>query len=292
MVDKTTFNVNQTNLTLRIQQAENYLREFEKEVERAAGATGIFRSKEDALSRIMILNEFAPQDPRVQNLFERARKCIMGASGNFIDITPDMLQYLVNEENLRSMYAKKSEEAWTKLAAEYSDKLLDKVFPAPDVTEVRLSDLTDKYVILDEVRYPANQFMGVTGEYIHVGKRSSGMYFVKIDSRKWLGPYEAVKRYRRQVDSTMMEVDTWTLLGEITDVTMEVPEAGEQKVGGPVYAPVVSPIALYVPGHVLGIYDANKENSGYFVGEEEVKKIRHNSFGTFLLEKINKVIVG
>ena len=114
--------------------------------------------------------------------------------------------------------------------------------------------------MLDEVRYPMNQFMGVTGEFIRVGKRSSGMYFVKIDSRKWLGPYEAVKRYRRQVDSTMMEVDTWTLLGEITDVTMEVPEAGEQKVGGPVYAPVVSPIALYVPGHVLGIYDANKEN--------------------------------
>ncbi|MBQ4019848.1 MAG: hypothetical protein II606_04115 [Erysipelotrichaceae bacterium] len=133
-----------------------------------------------------------------------------------------------------------------------------------------------KYVVLDEVRYPMNQFMGVTGEFIRVGKRSSGMYFVKIDSRKWLGPYEAVKRYRRQVDSTMMEVDTWTLLGEITDVTMEVPEAGEQKVGGPVYAPVVSPIALYVPGHVLGIYDANKENSGYFVGEEEVKKIKES----------------
>ena len=276
MVDKTTFNVNQTNLTLRIQQAENYLREFEKEVERAAGATGIFRSKEDALSRIMILNEFAPQDPRVQNLFERARKCIMGASGNFIDITPDMLQYLVNEENLRSMYAKKSEEAWTKLAAEYSDKLLDKVFPAPDVTEVRLSNLTDKYVILDEVRYPANQFMGVTGEYIHVGKRSSGMYFIKIDTRKWLGPYEAVKRYRRLVDSTMMEVQTWTLLGKITDITMEIPEAGENKVGAPVYAPVVEPVALYVPGHVLGLYDGDKENSGRFVGEEEVAAIKES----------------
>ena len=118
MVDKTTFSVNQTNLTMRIQQAEVYLKEFEKEVERAAGGTGNFRSKEDALSRIMILNEFAPQDPRVQGLFERARKCIMGASGNFIDITPDMLQYLVNEENLRNMYARKSEEAWAKLAAE------------------------------------------------------------------------------------------------------------------------------------------------------------------------------
>ena len=274
MVDKTTFSVNQTNLTMRIQQAEVYLKEFEKEVERAAGGTGNFRSKEDALSRIMILNEFAPQDPRVQGLFERARKCIMGASGNFIDITPDMLQYLVNEENLRNMYARKSEEAWAQLAAEYSDKLLEKVFPAPDVTEVRLSDLTDKYVILDEVRYPANQFMGVTGEYVYMGKRSSGMYFIKIDTRKWLGPYEAVKRYRRLVDSTMMEVDKWTLLGRISDITMEIPEAGETKIGAPVYAPVVEPVALYVPGHVLGLYDAEKENSGRFVGEEEVAAIK------------------
>ena len=32
MVDKTTFTVNETNLTMRIQQAEMYLKEFENEV--------------------------------------------------------------------------------------------------------------------------------------------------------------------------------------------------------------------------------------------------------------------
>ena len=69
MVDKTTFSVNATNLTMRIQQADIYLKEFENEVRRANGATGIFRSKEDALARIMILNEFAPNDPRVKDLF-------------------------------------------------------------------------------------------------------------------------------------------------------------------------------------------------------------------------------
>ena len=276
MVDKTTFTVNETNLTMRIQQAEMYLKEFENEVQRANGASGNFRSKEDALSRIMILNEFKPDDERIKALFERARKCVMGSAGNFKDISEDMVQYLKNEEEIKRLYSEKSENGWKKLMEEHQDKMLEKVFPAPDVLEMPQEEYIGKYVVLDEVRYPMNQFMGVTGEFIRVGKRSSGMYFVKIDSRKWLGPYEAVKRYRRQVDSTMMEVDTWTLLGEITDVTMEVPEAGEQKVGGPVYAPVVSPIALYVPGHVLGIYDANKENSGYFVGEEEVKKIKES----------------
>ncbi len=276
MVDKTTFTVNAENLSLRIGQAEMYLKEFEKEVERANGATGIFRSKEDALSRIMILNEFAPNDARVKELFERARKCIMGSSGNFIDITHDMVVYLENEENIRKLYAEKSENAWNRLVDEYKDKTLEKVYPAPDVMHTSLEELRGKYVILDEVRYPGNQFMGVTGEYIWMGKRSSGMYFIRIDTRRWLGPYEAVKRYRRLVDSTMMEVDKWTILGEITDLTMEIPEPGEKKVGAPVYAVVVEPVALYVPGHVIGLYDPEAETSGYFEGEDEVAAIKES----------------
>ena len=274
MVDKTTFTVNASNLTMRIQQAEMYLKEFEAEVKRANGASGLFRSKDDALSRIMILNEFAPNDPKVKELFERARACIIGSTGNFTTITHDMTVYLENEENLRQIYAKKSEDGWNELVAQYRDQLLEKVFPAPDVRKTRLEEYQGKYVILDEIRYPMNQFMGVTGEYIYTGKRSSGMYFVEIDGRNWLGPYEAVKRYRRLVDTTMMEVDTWTVLGKITDITMEIPEAGEKKIGGPVYAPIVEPIALYVPGHVLGMYDPERETSGYFVGEDEVAAIK------------------
>ena len=276
MVDRTTFTVNAANLTMRIQQAEIYLKEFENEVQRANGASGNFRSKEDALSRIMILNEFAPQDARVQALFERARKCIIGATGNFTTITDDMVVYLKNEANIRSLYAEKSEKGWNELIGQYADRLLERVFPAPDVTQVSFEELKGKYVILDEVRYPMNQFVGVTGEYIWMGKRSTGMYFVKIDGRRWLGPYEAVKRYRRLVDSTMMEVDKWTVLGEITDMTLEIPEAGEKKVGGAVYAVVVEPVALYVPGHVLGLYDPECETSGRFVGEEEVAAIKES----------------
>ena len=274
MVDKTTFSVNASNLAMRIQQAEYYLKEFEAEVKRAQGGSGTFRSKEDALSRIMLLNEFAPGDPRVKALFDRARACIMGSTGNFIDITPDMTVYLENEAKLRAMYAEKSEKGWNELVAQYRDKLLERLYPAPDPTTQRMDDFVGKFVILDEVRYPMNQFMGVTGEFIWMGKRSTGMYFVKIDTRRWLGPYESVKRYRRLVDTTMMEVDKWTVLGEITDVTLEIPEAGENKVGGPVFASVVEPVALYVPGHVLGLYDPEQPTSGRFVGEEEVAAIK------------------
>ena len=274
MVDKTTFTVNEGNLSMRIGQAEMYLKEFENEVKRANGASGMFRSKDDALSRIMILNEFAPDDPRVKGLFERARACIIGSTGNFTNISDDMLVYLKNEENIKKLYCEKSEKAWNKLVAQYQDRMLDRVFPAPDLSEITLEDIQDKYVILDEVRYPANQFMGVTGEFIYVGKRSTGMYFIRINGRRWLGPYEAVKRYRRLVDATMMEVEKWTVLGKIVDVTMEIPEAGEKKIGGPVYAPVVEPVALYVPGHVLGYYDPDNLHSGYFEGEDEVAAIK------------------
>ncbi len=270
MVDKTVFNVNETNLSMRIGQAEMYLKEFEGEVKRANGATGVFRSKDDALSRIMLLHEFAPDDPRVQDLFERARKCIIGSTGNYIQITDEMTAYLRNEENLRSTYAQKSKDAWTSLLSQVQDKRIEKVFPAPDVLSVSEDDYVGRYVVLEDVRYPANQFMGVTGEYIYTGKRSTGMYFVKIDTRKWLGPYEAVKRYRRLVDSTMAEVDQWVVLGEITGVTMEIPEAGESKVGGPVYAFVVEPAALYIPEHVLAVYDEKQETGGSFIGESEV----------------------
>ena len=274
MVDKTTFTVSKSNLSMRIGQAEMYLKEFENEVRRANGATGIFRSKEDALSRIMILNEFAPDDPRVQDLFERARRCVLGSTGNFTDITHEMIVYLENEENIRQLYSEKSEKAWNRLISTYDDKMLEKAFPAPDVLNEDTEELIGKYVILDDVRYPANQFMGVTGEYIFTGKRSTGMYFIRIDNRRWLGPYEAVKRYRRLVDSTMAEVDKWTILGEIRDYTMEVPEPGQKQVGSPVYALVVEPIALYVPGHVLGLYDKDSETGGYFVDEDEVPAIK------------------
>ena len=274
MIDSTIFSVDSNNLTMRIQQAEMYLKEFENEVKRANGSTGIFRAKDDALERIKILNEFAPNDPRVQDLFLRARKCIMGSSGNFIDITDDMLAYLRNEEELKKTFAQKSEDAWNKLVAEYSDKLREKLFPAPDVLHEDIDNLIGQYLIIDDVQYPGNQFMGVTGEYISVGKRSTGMYFIRIDTRNWLGPYEAVKRYRRQVDSTMAEVKKWTVLGIISNQAMEIPQAGEEKIGAPVYAVVVDPVALYVPGHVLGLYSEEKETSGYFVGEDEVDAIK------------------
>lgn len=275
MFDSSVFQVNESNLSSRISQANHYLEEYEKEVARAQGASGYtFRNKEDALGRIKVLVEFAPEDDRVKDLFARAKACVKGGAGNISTVDPSMTVYLENEENIRKHFAVESEKAWNAILAENTENKIEKAFPTPDFNTYVLEDMQGKVVVLDSVRYPDNQFMGTTGEYVWTGSRSDGMYFVKIDSRKWLGPYEAVKRYRRQVDTTLTEVKEWSVIAKITDIACESPEAGETKVGAPVMAWEVEPIALYVPGHIMAVYDESGEHTGRFVDEDKVAALK------------------
>ncbi|MCQ2540074.1 MAG: hypothetical protein MJ114_06445 [Acetatifactor sp.] len=275
MFDSSVFQVNESNLSSRIAQATHYLEEYEKEVARAQGASGVtFRNKEDALGRIKVLVEFAPEDDRVKDLFARAKACVKGGAGNISTVDPAMTVYLENEENIRKHFAQVSEAAWNKVLEEHKADMLEKVFPAPDFSEYVLEDVQGKIVVLDSVRYPDNQFLGTSGEYVWTGTRSDGMYFVRIDSRKWLGPYEAVKRYRRQVDTTLLEVKEWSVIGKITDIACECPDASENKLSAPVMAWEVEPIALYVPGHIMAIYDADGEHTGKFIDEEKVAELK------------------
>ena len=274
MFDSSVFNIDESNLSSRIAQATHYLEEYEKEVARAQGAANSnFRSKEDALGRIKMLVEFAPNDERVQSLYARAKACVKGGAGNIVTVDPAMTAYLENEENLRRHFAEASEKAWNDLLAANTENRLEKIFPVPDLKKYTLDDMQGKIVVLDSVRYPANQFYGSDGEYIWCGSRSDGMYFVRIDGRQWLGPYEAVKRYRRQVDTTMNDVKEWSLIGRISEIAFEVPEAGESQ-AAPVMAWEVEPMALYVPGHIMAVYDENGDHSGRFVDEDRVKALK------------------
>ena len=187
-----------------------------------------------------------------------------------------MTAYLQTEENLRREIAALGKKAWDEKLAEYRDTLIDKPFPAPDAKQTAVSDLEGKYVVLDDVQYPQHQFYGATGEYVFTGKPSAGYYFVDISGRAWLGPYEAVKRFRRQVDTGLEDVQNWTILGKITDITSEIPDASENKVGNYQFGWVVTPVALYVPDHCMALYDPNHESSGVFVGEESVQRIKES----------------
>ena len=275
MFDKSVFTITEANLSSRITQAAHYLEEYEKEVARAQGASNyVFRNKEDALERVKMLVVFAPGDERVKELYARAKACVKGGAGNIAAVDPSMTVYLENEARIRSHFAEVSEKAWNGLLAENAANKLEKTYPVPDFRKYTLDDMKGRIVVLDNVRYPDNQFSGTLGEYIWCGTRSDGMYFVRIDGREWLGPYEAVKRYRRQVDTTMMDVKEWSLIGRISEIACESPDAGENKVAPPVMAWEVEPVALYVPGHIMAVYTENGDHTGRFIDEDKVAELK------------------
>ncbi|MCR5324550.1 MAG: hypothetical protein K6E85_14935 [Lachnospiraceae bacterium] len=279
MFDSSVFTIDNSNLSSRISQATHYLEEYEKEVERAQGAANYtFRNKEDALGRIKMLVEFAPDDERVKGLYARAKACVKGGAGNIVTIDPAMTVYLENEDRIRQHFAEASEKAWNEILSANTENRIEKLYPVPDFHKYTLDDMKGKIVVLDKIRYPENSFSGTTGDYIWSGTRSDGMYFLRIDGREWLGPYEAVKRFRRQVDTTMTEVKEWTVIGKISEIACESPDASENKLTPPVMAWEVEPMALYVPGHIMGVYDENGDHTGRFIDEEQLAALKDSCY--------------
>lgn len=256
-------------------QADYYVREFEREVAlQRGGEKMVWRSKRDALDRVQKLKMEFPDDPEVEKLFQRVKSALMKSKGDYTQVVAEWTVYKRNEETLRKIIAEAGEKAWTDLVAERDAKILKKSFPVPDHKKVTVEDLRGTCVILDGIEYPRRQFYGATGEYVASGKPSAGYYFVNISDRDWLGPYEAVKRYRRNVDSGLEDVQKWTILGEIVDVTAENPNPSENAVGNLQTGWEIKPIALYVPGHVMAVRDDDSESTGRFIGEERVAAIK------------------
>ncbi|MCQ2445106.1 MAG: hypothetical protein MJ061_06450, partial [Mailhella sp.] len=267
------------NLRRRIGQASYYVDEFEKEVVRARGSTSaMYRSRADALRRVKELVTEYPDEPEDKALYKRTSSVLMRSKGEFLEITPEMLAYRSMEERLRKHFGKVAEDAWAKLAAESGADLAAPVFPAPDWQTVSLKDLQGKTVVIPDVDYPGSMFPGATGSYLAAGAPSKGFYFIDASSRNFVGPWEAVKRCRREVDPSIGEQVRLTVLGTVTDIVTEVPEAEEDKLGSPQWGWVIRPVALYVPGRALGIYDASRESSGRWAGEDEAESIKRGMY--------------
>ena len=265
-----------SRLKTRISQAEYHVREFEKEVEQARGGQkSVWRLKKPAMDRVQELKIAYPNDPDVEKLYQRVRVALMKSKGDYTQIQPEWLAYKRNEDELRTVIAKAGQKKWDEFLAAHRDKLIGKTFPAPESTVVTIDEIKGAYVLIDDVQYPRHQFYGATGEFIACGKPSEGYYFVNIGTRHWIGPYEAVKRFRRGVDTTLTEVEKWKVIGQITDITAEIPQAGEEKIGSVQFGWVVTPVALFVPGHVAAWYDEKAPSSGAYAGEERVEGIKN-----------------
>ncbi len=251
--------------------ANYYLKEFEAEVKRAQGnANTMFRNKNEALNRIQTLMKAYPQDAAVLALYERARTALMMSKGNYQQITPAMVAYLNNEKQLREKYAQLSVAKWNEL--QQGRELIAKVFPSVDpLKNTPETDPTEKTIVLPDVKYPDNQFVGASGEYIVVGKPSTGFYFVNISGREWLGPYEAIKRFRREVDGSLGENLNFTVLGRITGPAFEIPGNRRTTMA---WGWVVEPEALYIDSRIVATFDPNHDKSGSFVEEDKVTGIK------------------
>lgn len=258
-------------LKMRIDQANHYLIEFEKEVARERGGEKqVWRCKRDALDRVRALVKNHPNEPAVQALFDRAQKALMRSKGEISEVNPEWTRYKRNEEDLRKMVWAASQARWNALLAAAGTSLIARPFPIPDPKTVDVAEMRGRFVVLD-VQYPACQFYGGTGEYVFTGTPSQGFYYVAIGGRDWLGPYEAVKRYRDMVDSSLVEVKNWKMLGRITDVTMEYPDPNPHKRGGLHMGWVVTPVALMVPDHVVAEHRPDAAQAGVFVAEDKIR---------------------
>lgn len=259
--------------------ADYYLKEFEKEVARERGGEkSVWRNKREALSRVQALKTEFPDDPEVQKLFLRARDALKRSMGQISDVDPNWTRYKRNEESLRKQVWAEGETAWNALLAQMGTNSIPRAFPAPDMDKIALEQIKGFSVVLDGVRYPADQFYGGSGEYIACGKPSSGYYFIRLSGRDWLGPYEAVKRYRREVDTGMMDVEEWSVLGRVVGITLENPLGANEASGRVEYGWIVEPIALKVPGCVVAFRDANAPSGGRFAGEEKIKSVKDGWF--------------
>lgn len=270
-------NMTEEQLNRTIKQAEYHVKEFEKEVELQHGGDKTrYINKQNALDRVQALKLAYPDNPEIEKLFQRTKTALMKSKGDYATVDPAWLKYRVDEENLRKKISALGDEEWNRILASSVDpaKIVAKEFPAPDPKKVSIEELKGSFVVLTDVEYPNNQFYGGTGEFIWHGKPSSGYYFVLLDGRHWIGPYEAVKRYRRLVDSSLADVTKFTILGKITDITAEIPAAGEEKNGRYEMGWVVEPVAVKVPDHVVAVYDEKADSSGRFIGEEHVAQIK------------------
>ena len=260
-----------------VTKAEFYLKKLEDHARRARGAA--FKpgyEDNEALKRIKELKEKHPEDPAVEALFARARAALMGSKGDFIEITPEMLRYRDQEKKIVELFSKEANAqiaAW-KAKASAGGKLLAQPLPAPGIREPGASGMPGKYVVLDEVEYPANQFTDLGREYVSWGTPARGLYYVQIDTPAWRGAYEALKRYRRLVNAGLAEGTPITVAGRVESAELTVPEAGKKRLGGAFWGWVVVPEAIWVDGLAFAVADRSAELGGRFAGEERMEQIK------------------
>lgn len=260
-----------------VKRAEFYLKKLEALAERMRGQSfKMSYEGNEALKRIKALKEQYPHDPAVEDLFQRARQALMTSKGDFVQITPEMMQYRENEKKMQKIFAEFAEKEWQAYRAtvEADPNFIAKPFPPLSHRDEAVADMVGKIVILDEFQFPTNEFTDMGRQFVYVGSGSRGYYWISLNNRNFLGPYEAVKRYRRLVNQDVPEGGTWTVVGKIDGLDLLVPQAGKKKTLRAQWGWRIEPTALYVPDRTFAVYDPDHEKGGFFSGEAKMEEIK------------------
>lgn len=265
-----------------VTRADYYLKQFEKKADQSNGVPfKVPYEGKEALKRIKDLKQRFPDDASVNDLFERARKALLASKGEGQKVPPEALAYRNKEKQLQQKFGQKANEAWQKRleAARSEGQLIETPFPVPSFTddEGGAEAHIGKYVLLEEFRYPANQFNASGGSYLFSGSYSGGFYFSQLHERPFITAYEALKRFRDAV-AHIPEDAEWKVLGKIVGVDVMVPAAGEKPTARASEGWLVDVVSIHIPDTVTTFAAQQGEVDGKFASEDELQELKQNMF--------------
>lgn len=257
--------------------AEHRLKEFEKKVERYKGKSfKLGFQEQETLKLILKLKEKYPTHPQVQDLSQRLNRAIMASKGEMMEVSASVVSFRDNSKKLIQSFWNIGKEEWEKAKFQImsQDTTIVNPFPIYSPEETDVEDYQGRWVILEGIEYPRNEFKENGVQWLYVGKPNTGYYWIHLSGREWQGAYGALKRYMRHVSGDIPQEISWTVAGKITGCSMLIPEAGEQKIGSAYMGWTVEPEYILIPNYSLVRFVKEHKEGGIFSGEEKMEEIK------------------
>ena len=179
-------------------------------------------------------------------------------------------------EQLLAEVAERSSEAWERLLDMKNGTAAIWRAPLPIASDESLEKLRGRLIVLSDVVYPHNQFAGDDGDFILTVAQSGAVCFVRSDGTEWEGLYGALRRFRRELGPAFLNGGKWDVLACIDNVSEEIVSQSDRRSPRMMRGWVVTPVALFVPGHVLAARDV--DGAWRFAGENWVQEAKEASY--------------
>ncbi len=264
--------------TQELSTATYYVKELERTASQSNGKP--FSLGGDAAAKAMrLVKELVqkyPENEKVKDLFARVRVCVKKSRGAYFEVTEEILAYRKLEQLVREKVGEMADKAWDEYMVSFkkSARYFPSAFPAPDPgLGDSLKNMFFKRVILKKFNYFSHEFTNNGKQYVYIGGPTEGYYFIELSNRRWLGAYEALRRYRRTAAGQLP--GEWIITGTITGSDILVPRTGAKTASDVArFGWIVQPESIYIPGRMLARPDRGHPRGGFWVGEEKLDEIK------------------